>query len=64
MHPYYYRKVFIWTVIQTVGSFCIAIIWTKQLNTSLYIAMNEFTVVISLYSLFEYYWDSCLPITR
>ena len=57
MTTLYYQKVFIWCLVQTASSICISYIWTKHLNTALYIAMNEFVVVISLYSLYEYYWD-------
>lgn len=57
MHRFYYRKVLIWCLIQTISCFFVSYIWIKDKNISFYISINEFVVVISLYSLYEYYWD-------
>ena len=59
MHRFYYRKVLIWCLIQAISSFFVAFIWVKNSNISFYIAVNDFMVVITLYSLYEYYWDLC-----
>ena len=57
MNRFYYRKVLIWCLIQAISSYVVSFIWIKNSNTALYISISDFTVVISLYSLYEYYWD-------
>ena len=57
MLKYYYQKVFIWCLIQAISSFIVSYIWLKNQNMAISISVNEFVVVISLYSLYEYYWN-------
>ena len=57
MLQYYYQKVFIWCLIQAISSFFVSYIWLKNPNMAISISVNEFVVVISLYSLYEYYWN-------
>ncbi len=64
MHRFYYRKVLIWCLIQAISSYVVSFIWIKNPNTALYISISDFTVVISLYSLYEYYWDLCINSTN
>lgn len=57
MNKFYYQKVLIWCLIQAISSYVVCFIWIKDRNISFYISINDFVVVISLYSLYEYYWD-------
>ena len=56
----YYCKVLTWCLIATATSSVITYIYTPDPKLIALVSMTEFTATISLYSLFEYYWNSCI----
>ena len=54
----YYLKILTWSVLAFTTSGIISYIWTRRIITSVGIAVTEFVVKFTMYSLFEYFWKN------
>ena len=53
----YYRKVLVWTALNTVAStLIICVISDVRSQTACVVAMAEIAVTLTIYPPFEYYW--------
>ena len=55
MHSYY-KKILIWTILNSTGTGLIAYYFEKKWISMLLYTMTQATVTFSIYSPFEYYW--------
>ena len=56
MHPYY-KKVLIWTILNTTGTGIMAYIFEQNWKSVILYSMTQATITFTIYSPFEYYWN-------